>query len=142
MIVLDTTVISEALRPTPDPGVVAWLEALTGDVGITTITLAEVLTGVRRMPNGRRKNMLTREVRAAVEPFRGSGNILAFDADAADRYADIVVMREKIGRPISMADAEIAAICRSQRATCATRNAKHFDDLGIALVNPWDYTSS
>lgn len=94
------------------------------------------------MPNGRRKNTLTREVRAAVEPFRGSVNILAFDADVADRYADIVVIREKIGQSIGMADAEIAAVCRSQQATCATRNTQDLDDLGIALVNPWEHTIS
>lgn len=137
MIVLDTNVISEALRPQPDPGVVAWLESLTGEIAITTVTLAELLAGVRRLPPGRRKTALVASVDAALQPYRDTRAILAFDDNVADHYADIVVARERSGSPISMADAQIAAICRTHRTSCATGNTKDFADTGIDLMDPW-----
>lgn len=84
MIVLDTNVISELFRPSPEPRVVEWLVSLTGDVAITSITLAELLAGVRRLPEGRRKHELARGIEEAVAPYRGSRSVLAFDADAAE----------------------------------------------------------
>lgn len=137
MIVLDTNVISEIFRPQPAPQVVAWLGALSGDVAITTVTLAELLAGVRRLPNGRRRSILSTGIDAALQPYRETRSVLAFDDEAADHYAEVVVAREKAGMPISMADAQIAAICRTHRASCATRNTKDFADTGIALINPW-----
>lgn len=137
MIVLDTNVISELLRPEPEPRVVAWLESLTDDVAITAVTLAELLAGLRRMPDGKRKDELSRGVEVAIRPYRDTGAIIAFDAAAAPRYADILAMRESEGLPIATGDAQIAAICRSRDAVCATRNTKDFIHTGVALVNPW-----
>ena len=116
---------------------ITWLEALTGDVAITTITLAEMLAGARRLPDGRRKTDLERAIHAAIEPYRQSRSLLAFDDEAAAEYAEILVERERAGIPISMADAQIAAICRAQRAVCATRNAKDFVHTGVQVINPW-----
>lgn len=137
MIVLDTNVVSEVLKPQPDVRVVAWLESLTDDVAITAVTLAELLAGLRRLPDGKRRDDLTSRVEAAIRPYRDTGAIIAFDAAAAPRYADILAAREAAGLPIATGDAQIAAICRSRDAVCATHNVKNFLHAGAALVNPW-----
>ena len=137
MIVLDTNVISEVVRSTPNERVVAWLISLTGEVAITAVTFAELLAGVGRLPDGRRKAELSTRIAAAIEPFRGSRSILSFDETAAAHYADILVSREAVGRPISTSDAQIAAICLAHSATCATRNLRDFAHTGIDLVDPW-----
>lgn len=137
MIVLDTNVVSEVLKAQPDAHVVAWLESLADDVAITAVTLAELLAGLRRLPEGRRKKDLTSLVEAAVLPYRDAGAIIAFDAVAASRYADILAAREAASLPIATGDAQIAAICRSRDAVCATRNTKDFIHAGVALINPW-----
>lgn len=138
MIVLDTNVISEIFRPSPEPRVVEWLVSLTGDVAITSITLAELLAGVRRLPEGRRKHELARRIEEAVAPYRGSRSVLAFDADAAKRYAEVLAARDAAGAPISTADAQIAAICLACGAVCATRNVKDFQNTGVKIVDPWN----
>ena len=137
MIILDTNVISEIFRPSPEPRVVGWLESLEGDVAITSVTLAELLAGVRRLPDGRRKDELTRRIGAVLEPYRGGRAVLPFDDAAADRYADVLVARDRAGAPISTADAQIAAICLTHGAICATRNVKDFQHTGVELVDPW-----
>lgn len=137
MIVLDTNVISEAFRPSPEARVVDWLASLTGDVAITSVTLAELLAGVRRLPDGRRKTELTNHIDAALGPYRGSRSVLPFDEAAAECYADVLVAREAAGARISTADAQIAAICLAHGATCATRNVKDFVHTGVELVDPW-----
>ena len=137
MIILDTSVISEIFRPSPEPRVVDWLASLAGDVATTSITLAELLAGVRRLPDGRRRDELTRRIDAALVPYRGGRAVLPFDDAAADRYADVLVARERTGAPISTADAQIAAICLAHGATCATRNAKDFAHTGVELIDPW-----
>ncbi|GAB3741681.1 hypothetical protein BKA15_005083 [Microlunatus parietis] len=101
------------------------------------ITVAELLAGLERLPAGRRRTSLTEQVENALEPYLGTRAILAFDTDAARNYARIVAAREKAGRPISMADAQIAAICRSNGAACATRNIGDFEGAGIELIDPW-----
>ncbi|MFM2437787.1 MAG: hypothetical protein RLZ55_598 [Actinomycetota bacterium] len=137
MIVLDTNVISEVFKPNPNSRVVAWLESATGSIAITAITLAELLAGVRRLPDGQRTAALMVAIEAALEPYRATGAVLAFDESTADQYAEILVTRERMGRPISMADAQIAAICRSHDAVCATRNIKDFAHTGVDLIDPW-----
>lgn len=137
MIVLDTNVISEIFRPSPEPRVVEWLVSLTGDVAITSITLAELLAGVRRLPNGQRKDELAQRIDEAVAPYRGSRSVLTFEDDAAERYAEVLASREAAGAPVSNADAQIAAICLAHGATCATRNVKDFQHTGVELVDPW-----
>ncbi len=137
MIVFDTNVVSEVFRPSPEPRVVDWTASLTGDVAITSVTLAELLAGVRRLPDGRRKDELAHGIDGALEPYRGSRAVLRFDDRAADRYADVLVAREAVGAPISTADAQIAAICLAHDAACATRNVKDFASTGVALIDPW-----
>ncbi|WP_129656291.1 type II toxin-antitoxin system VapC family toxin [Rothia halotolerans] len=137
MIVLDTNVISEIFRPSPDSRVVEWMESLEGEVAMTTITLAELLAGVRRLPDGRRKAALRTGIEIALQPYRESGAVLGFDEEAAEHYAEVLLSREQAGLPISTADAQIAAICRAHRAFCATRNVKDFAETGVELIDPW-----
>lgn len=137
MIVLDTNVISELARRVPDPGVLSWLDSLeVSEVGTTAVTAAELRYGVARLPDGHRKRELTAVVRGILaEDFHG--RVLPFDERASVRYADIVTGRERIGRPIGVADAQIAAICRDLGAILATRNNADFEETGIELINPW-----
>lgn len=137
MIILDTNIISELTRQAPEPRVVSWLDSLPAEeVSTTAVTAAELLYGVARVPAGRRK----RELAAAVRGLLGDelrDRILPFDEHCASRYADIVCGRETLGRPIGVADAQIAAICRTAEATLATRNTDDFSGTGIELINPW-----
>jgi len=137
VIVLDTNVISELTRNTPEPGVISWLDSLqAAEVATTAITAAELLYGVARLPGGRRKTELAEAVHELLsDDFRG--RVLAFDDRAAPRYADIVSGRDQLGRPIGVADAQIAAICLVLDAALATRNTADFEETGIELINPW-----
>jgi toxin FitB len=137
VIVLDTNVISELARQAPDPGVLSWLDPLeTSEVATTAVTAAELRHGVARLPDGRRKRELAGVIQGVLaEDFRG--RVLPFDEHASERYADIVIGRERIGRPIGIADAQIAAICREAGAILATRNIADFEETGIELLNPW-----
>jgi toxin FitB len=137
MIVLDTNVLSESLRPVPSGAVLKWLagqEPLS--VFITTITQAEVLCGIEAMPAGRRRTMLS----AAIERLFADefpGRILPFDEEAARIFPKIVAGRVALGRPIAQFDAMIAAIARSRHAAVATRNTADFERCGIRVINPW-----
>ncbi|MGH3180907.1 MAG: type II toxin-antitoxin system VapC family toxin, partial [Streptosporangiaceae bacterium] len=117
MIILDTNVLSELARIDPEPNVVTWLDSLpAAEVATTAITAAELRYGVARLPDGRRKAALAETIDALVkEDFRD--RVEPFDGPAAEQYATVVVSREKKGRPISTADAQIAAICRVRSAT-------------------------
>ena len=138
MIVLDTNVISELARQVPDPGVLSWLDALAvSDVATTAITAAELRYGIARLPDGHRKRELTVIIRGILtEDFHG--RVLPFDERSSVQYADIVTSRERIGSPVVIADAQIAAICRDLSAILATRNTADFEETGIELVNPWE----
>lgn len=135
MIVLDTNVISELMRPAPDALVVSWVDA-RDDLAVTATTVAELLYGAARLPTGERKTKLTAAIHELVDA-RLKDRLLAFDGDAASHYAQIAAARERAGRPVSMADAQIAAICRRSHAPLATRNVRDFEGAGITLVNPW-----
>lgn len=137
MIVLDTNVLSELTRRQPDKNVLDWLDSLaTAETMTTAVTAAELLYGVARLPAGHRKAGLTAAVQSLLdEDFRG--RVEAFDTIAAAHYAIVVSDRERIGRPISVADAQIASICRKLQAALATRNTTDFDDTGIELIDPW-----
>ena len=138
MIVLDTNVISELSRRVPDPGVLSWLDSLAvSDVATTAITAAELRYGVARLPDGRRKRELTGMIEGILtEDFHG--RILPFDERSSVQYADIVAGRGRVGRPIGVADAQIAAVCRDLNAILATRNPADFEETGIELINPWE----
>jgi toxin FitB len=137
VIVLDANVISELARQAPDPGVLSWLDSLDiSDVATTAITAAELRYGVARLPEGHRKRELTAVIRGILtEDFHG--RVLPFDERASVRYADIVAGRERTGRPIGVADAQIAAICRDVGAILATGNTADFEETEIELVDPW-----
>ncbi|NEE02108.1 type II toxin-antitoxin system VapC family toxin [Phytoactinopolyspora halotolerans] len=139
MIVLDTNVVSELCRPAPEPAVAAWAsQHPRDDVFITATTVAELLFGIRCLPDGRRKEELTTRMASVVgQDF--DGRVLPFDVVAAGNYALIASSRRHRGRPISVADAQIAAACRRVSATLATRNVKDFRDTGIDVVNPWEH---
>lgn len=137
MIIVDTNVISELMRPAPDKRVVGWIdELMIGDVGITAISVAEVLYGLCSLQDGARKRRL---FGAATEIFDEyfANRIFGFDRLAAVEYADIVTGRERSGKPISMADAQIASICRVSSAALATRNTGFFENTGLVLIDPW-----
>ena len=140
MIVLDTNVVSELMRPRGEAHVIAWADEQPADrVYLTAVTTAELRYGVARMPDGRRKTDLAdRLQRTIAEEF--ASRILSFDDNAAALYAAIVMGRERRGLPISMADAQIAAICRHHGAGLATRNTKDFAHTGIDVIDPWDPT--
>lgn len=137
MIVLDTNVLSELMRQPPDTGVLTWLDAQTGgELFLTAITVAEILYGIARLPDGQRKVNL-QDAAMAMFTVDFGGRILPFSEQAAVVYAEVVAGRERLGRPISMADAQIAAICRLNAAALVSRNVKDFDGLGLELINPW-----
>jgi predicted nucleic acid-binding protein len=137
VIVLDTNVMSELMRLKPSAAVVGWVDRQPADeVWLTAIALAELLYGIGRLPDGGRKATLAAQLEAMVaDDF--DHRVAAFDEMAAVHYADIVVVRERNGRPISAADAQIAATCRSHGALLATRNVDDFADTGITIANPW-----
>lgn len=137
MIVLDTNVVSELMRAEPAVAVVAWVDAQPAEeLHLTSVTLAELLYGIARLPDGRRKETLAGLLEAMIEEDF-EHRVASFDETAAGHYADIVVRRERVGRPISAPDAQIAAICRSHGAVLATRNTDDFNDTGIVIVDPW-----
>jgi toxin FitB len=137
VIFLDTNVVSELMRPHADAAVVNWVDAqLAGDLWLTAVTLAELLYGVGRLPDGRRRvDLATRLEMMVADDF--DHRVAGFDATAASHYADLVVTRERAGRTISTADAQIAAICRSHGAQLATRNVVDFEETGVHIANPW-----
>lgn len=137
MIVLDTNVVSEIMRRQPDPGVLRWLDAqVPGDLWLSAVAAAELMFGVARLPDGARKQQLAQVVAAVLEQDF-AGQVFAFDLAAASVYAEMVAQRERTGRSIAMADAQIAAICLNHGASLATRNTKHFEGLGLTIINPW-----
>lgn len=137
MIVLDTNVLSEVLRPVPEASVLAWLAAQPrAALFTTTVTRAELLYGVRLLPDGRRKIALMGAVQQ-IFAVDLAGQVLGFDDAAADTYAEIAAARKMTGVPISQFDAMIAATARSRGARLATRNVKDFVDCGVEVLNPW-----
>ena len=126
------------MRPAPDPSVLNWLNTqIAGELWLNSVVVSELLFGIARLPAGARKRQLA-ETFAAMLEQDFAGRILPFDLEAAVIYAELAAGCEAKGRPVEMADAQIAAICLAQGAKLATRNLKHFEGLGVVLVNPWD----
>ncbi|QEW23837.1 putative ribonuclease FitB (plasmid) [Marinibacterium anthonyi] len=137
MIILDTNVISELLRPAPEPKVEHWLSAQDGlNVYLTSISEAELRYGLAIMGNGKRRAALVDAVDRILREDL-AGRILPFDSDAAQFYATIAASRRAAGRPIAQADCQIASIAHSRGATVATRNTPDFEGCEIDLINPW-----
>jgi len=137
MIVLDTSVLSEALRPVPEPSVLDWLaNQPRASLFVTTITRGEILDGIRLLGDGKRRRGLWDAAKKIFdEDF--ADHVLSFDSDAADMYAEIAASRRGAGKSISQFDAMIAAMARSRGAGLATRNVKDFEDCGVDVINPW-----
>ena len=138
MLILDTNVISETMLPAPSPQVLAWWsqQCKSGELHVTTVTVAEILFGIEILPRGKRHAKLLAEAEAMFsEDF--AGRILPFDEDAARAFPQVAASRRGQGRPIAEFDAQIAAIARSRGAALATRNVADFEGCGVRLVNPW-----
>ena len=141
MVVLDTNVVSELMRGSPRPDVVEWLDAQrTRELFVTSVTEAEIRAGVAILPEGaRRRGLADAAERMFANLF--AGRILPFDSSAARAYAEIVAVRRASGRPLSLADGQIAAIARSRGMAVATRNVADFEDTGTELLDPWSSTA-
>ncbi len=135
---LDTNVISELAKATAAPAVVAWADAqATSILYATSISEAEMLYGLRLMPDGRRRDELRRAVMTAFAVAFG-GRVLPSDRAAAADYAEWASYRRRIGRPVGIADAQVAAIARARNAKAiATRHATDFAGCGVPLADPW-----
>jgi len=139
MIVLDTNVVSELLRPVPEPRVEAWLAAQNGpDVHLTAVSEAELRRGVCMLPAGRRQAALADAIEAILKRDF-AGRILPFDSTAAVAFAAIFGDRRKAGRPISFPDCQIAATVRAHGAAMATRNVADFEGCGVEVIDPWQH---
>ena len=137
MIVADTNVVSELMRPEPSSAVLAWIENRPADDLYTTaITVAEIRYGIERLPEGQRRDVLAATASEVFATF--AEQVLPFDVRAAARHGQIVAGRERAGAPITGFDAQIAAICQASGAILATRNGKDFDGTGVDVVDPWE----
>jgi len=140
MIVLDTNVLSELMKPSPAESVIRWLAGQPAtSLYTTSITQAEILHGVMLLPSGRRRSAIETAAEAMFSEDFG-GRILAFGSDAARLYARIAAERRRAGWPISQFDAQIAAIARSAGAAIATRNVADYDACGVEVMDPWETT--
>jgi hypothetical protein len=138
MIVLDTNVASEILQPEPNLAVLTWLDSWpTDELLITATTAAEMRYGAALLPPGRRQTALKHDVERFIESDF-AGQVVPFEVGATAIYAEIRSARRRRGLPISIGDAQIAAVCRQYDATLATRNVKDFVHTGVSVVNPWE----
>jgi predicted nucleic acid-binding protein len=137
MILIDTNVISEPLRVSPDPHVVDWLDGQSLEtLFLSVVTVAELRFGVALLPAGKRRNGLRERLETQVLPSF-TGRILSFDLAATQAYADLMATAQATGLAIGMADGYIAAIARSNRMTVATRDTSPFNAAGVSVINPW-----
>lgn len=138
MIILDTNVVSELMRPTPERTVLRWFSGQSAeDLHVTAVTVAEILYGIELISSSRRRDV----VRAGAEKMFGdvfADRILTFEDRAARAFSQIASSRRRQGKPMSEMDAQIAAIVRVHGATLATRNPYVFEGCGVRLVNPWE----
>jgi predicted nucleic acid-binding protein len=138
MILLDTNVISAVMSPRPPVTVLTWLNHNESEtLFLSTITIAEIMYGLRAMPEGKRQVALSCRFDEFLE--RGFRHrILDFDLDAAAEFAEIMANRRRMGRPMSLPDGQIAAIARAHGMAAATRNVRDFESCGIKIINPFE----
>jgi hypothetical protein len=137
MIVLDTNVVSEAMKPEPHPSVRAWLNEQVADtLYLTSVTLAEFLFGIGALPAGKRKEMLAQALDGLMGLFRN--RVLPFDTDAARRYADLAVMAKAGGRGFPTPVGYIAAIAASRGFIAASRDTAPYEAARVTVINPWE----
>lgn len=138
MIILDTNVLSALMQAQPDVRVIDWLDRQAPEsIWITSITLFESRLGLALLPEGRRRQALE----AAFERLLNEhlqNRVLGFDAAAALEAAMLAAARQRAGRPVDLRDTQIAGIAAARRASIATRNLRHFQDLSVPVINPWD----
>ena len=136
-VLLDTNVVSELIRKSPDPAVEAWAAGVPlEELFFSAVGEAELRYGAAILPAGRRRQTLVSDIEKMLrDAFED--RVLPFDSDAARIYADIAAVRRAAGRPVAPADCQIAAIARSRQLAMATRNVRDFEDAGIELVDPW-----
>jgi len=141
VIIVDTNVASELMADRPSPQVISWLDRIDPEeLWLTAITVFEIKGGVDAKPKGRRKRALLAAFdQLLLNDFHN--RVLSFDLSAALHAAQIDVERQKRGRRAGFADAQIAGIAVSHGATVVTRNVRHFEDLAVPVVNPWDETA-
>jgi toxin FitB len=136
MIVLDTNVVSEAMKPEPHPAVRAWLNDQAAEtLYLSSVTLAELLFGIAALPAGKRKDMLAQALDGLMGLFRD--RVLPFDIDAARRYAELAVTAKTGGRGFPTPDGYIAAIAASRGFIVASRDTAPYEAAGISVINPW-----
>lgn len=137
MIILDTNVLSALMRQIPDKDVIAWLDAQPrSSIWTTSVTILEVRFGLQTMPAGKRRTALMRAFETILTDKIGQ-RIAPFDTAAAQQAGDLMAVRYKQGRPRELRDTMIAGIVLACHATLATRNASHFEDLSVPVINPW-----
>jgi len=137
VIILDTNVLSALMRSVPDAPVIGWLDRQPPEsVWITSVTLFEARFGLNLLPKGRRRQSLESAFERLLEDDL-ENRVLDFDSAAAAAAAVLAATRQKAGRPVDVRDTQIAGIALARRATLATRNVRHFRDLKVPVVNPW-----
>lgn len=137
MLMLDTNMLSEIMRPEPDPKVVEWIvRQPSGELFTAAVCQAEILSGLAVMPSGRRRTELEAAARAMFAEDFG-GRVLPFDTKAAVAYAEVFAARRKAGRPSGTVDLMLAAIALAHGASVVTRNVADFVGVGVPIVNPW-----
>ena len=138
MVLLDTNVISELMRKSPDPAVEAWaIRHAVEDLYFSAVGEAELRYGAAIMPAGRRRDALVSDIETVLRAAFGD-RVLPFDSAAARAYADIVAMRRLAGRPVTPTDSQIAAVALSREMAVATRNVRDFEGTGVDVIDPWE----
>ena len=137
MIILDTNVISEAMKAEPNPAVQAWLDERAAEtIYLSSITLAELLFGIGILPSGRRKDIMIQTLDGLLDLFED--RVLPFDADAARHYAHLAVTARTAGKGFPTPDGYIAAIANARGFAVATRDVTPFQSVGLNVINPWE----
>jgi predicted nucleic acid-binding protein len=137
MIVLDTNVVSEAMKPEPHPAVLAWLNDQSAEtLYLSSVTLAELLFGIAALPTGKRKDMLAQALDGLMELFKD--RVLPFDVNAARHYAELAVTAKTSGRGFPTPDSYIAAIAASRNFIVASRDTAPYEAASVSVINPWE----
>ena len=136
MIILDTNLVSEPLKPKPDAAVLAWLDRQAPEtLYLTTITVAELQAGIETLPAGKRRTALREATAEIIVQFEG--RVLSFDQDSAHAFGRVFAGTQAAGNPIHFGDCAIAAIAIRRGFVLATRNVRDYKGAGIELINPW-----
>jgi predicted nucleic acid-binding protein len=136
MVLLDTNVVSEAIKPEPHPSVLAWLDAQAAEtLFLSSITVAELLFGIGALPDGKRKDMLAARIDGLLDQF--VGRVVHFDTSAARRYADLAVKARAAGKGFPTPDGYIAA---AHGFAVASRDTRAFNAAGLTVIDPWTVT--